>query len=66
MPEGNEGDPKEVALLLQPFLQDESRTIEDLINETISKTGENIRVKTLRPLRARPVESPGDGRQPPI
>jgi len=45
MPDGAEGDPKEVALLQQPFVQDESRTIEDLIKETISKTGENIRVK---------------------
>jgi len=45
MPEGAEGDPKETVLLLQPFVQDESRTIEDLIKATISKTGENIRVK---------------------
>lgn len=45
IPGGAEGDPKEVSLLLQPFVQDESRTIEDLIKETISKTGENIRVK---------------------
>lgn len=45
MTDGAEGDPKEVALMLQPFVQDESRTVEDLIKETISKTGENIRVK---------------------
>jgi elongation factor Ts len=45
MTDGAVGDPKEVALLLQPFIQDESRTVEDLIKETISKTGENIRVK---------------------
>ena len=45
MPDGAEGDPREVVLLQQPFVQDESRTIEDLIKETISKTGENIRVK---------------------
>jgi len=45
MPDGAEGDPKEVCLLLQPFVQDESRTIEDLLSETISKTGENIRVR---------------------
>lgn len=43
--DGAEGDPKEVSLLLQPFVQDESRTVEDLIKETISKTGENIRVR---------------------
>ena len=34
-----------MTLMLQPYVQDESRTIEDLINETISKTGENIRVR---------------------
>jgi len=45
MPEGAEGDPKEVCLLLQPFVQDESRTIQDLLSETISKTGENISVR---------------------
>ena len=45
MPEDTDRDPKEVCLLLQPFIQDESRTIEDLINETISKTGENVKVR---------------------
>lgn len=45
MPEGADRDPKEVCLLLQPFVQDESRTIEDLIGETISKTGENVKVR---------------------
>lgn len=45
MPDGTQGDPKEICLLLQPFVQDESRTIQDLVSETISKTGENIRVR---------------------
>ena len=45
MTDGAEGDPKEVVLLLQPFVQDESRTIQDLISETIGKTGENVRVR---------------------
>ena len=45
VPADADGDPKETVLLLQPFVQDESRTVEDLIKETISKTGENIRVK---------------------
>jgi elongation factor Ts len=45
VPAGADGDPKETVLLAQPFVQDESRTVEDLIKETISKTGENIRVK---------------------
>lgn len=45
MADAAEGDPKEVCLLLQPFVQDESRTVQDLLSETISKTGENIRVR---------------------
>jgi elongation factor Ts len=45
MPKGSEDSPKEVCLLEQAFIQDESKTIEELIKETIAKTGENIRVK---------------------
>ncbi len=44
MPNGTEGDPKELCLLLQPFVRDESVTMRDVINEVIRKTGENIRV----------------------
>ena len=45
MPDGSKDDPKDVVLLLQPFVQDESRTIQDLVNEAIAKTGENIRIR---------------------
>lgn len=45
IPDGTEGDPKELCLLLQPFVRDESVTIQDLITEVIRKTGENIRVR---------------------
>lgn len=45
MPEGSEDDPKATVLMMQPFLRDESKTIEDLLKETIAKTGENIRIK---------------------
>lgn len=45
IPAGSKDDPKEVCLLLQPFVQDESLTIQDMINEMISKTGEQIRVR---------------------
>jgi elongation factor Ts len=41
---GDEQDPKEVALLDQPYIRDNHRTIRDLVQETIAKTGENIRV----------------------
>lgn len=45
IPSGSEDSPKEVCLLEQAFIQDESKTVEQLIKETIAKTGENIRVK---------------------
>jgi elongation factor Ts len=45
VPSGSEDDPKDVCLLEQPFIQDESKTVEQLIKEAIAKTGENIRVK---------------------
>ena len=32
-------------LLLQPFIKDPTRTIQDVVTETIAKVGENIRVK---------------------
>ena len=44
IPEGEDADPKEVALLSQPFVQDPDVTIGDMVQETIGKTGENIRV----------------------
>lgn len=45
VPDGAEGDPKEICLLLQPFVRDESVSIQDMVNEAIRKTGENIRVR---------------------
>ena len=45
IPAGSEDDPKEVALLSQQLLRDDSRTVQDLLTETIAKTGENIRIK---------------------
>ena len=32
-------------LMEQPFIKDDSRTIETLLKETIAKTGENMRIK---------------------
>jgi elongation factor Ts len=40
-----EGPDEEVCLLSQPFIRDASRTIADLIQETVAKTGENVRVR---------------------
>jgi elongation factor Ts len=43
-PEANlRGD--EVVLLKQPFIKDASKSIRDLVNETIGKTGENIVIR---------------------
>jgi elongation factor Ts len=45
LPAGSDGNPEELCLLAQPFIRDPSRTVQDLINEIIAKTGENIRVR---------------------
>jgi len=45
IPEGAEGRPQDLALLRQPFVRDESVTIQDMVNEAIGKTGENIRIR---------------------
>lgn len=44
MPQGSDEDPKLTVLLEQDYIRDSRRTIRDLIQETIAKTGENIRV----------------------
>ena len=40
-----EADLKEVCLYLQPFVKDPSKTIQDIITETIAKVGENIKIR---------------------
>jgi elongation factor Ts len=45
LPSGAEGDPTELCLLRQPFIRDESRTVDEVVKEVIAKTGENIRVR---------------------
>jgi elongation factor Ts len=37
-------DPKEVALLDQAYIRDNHKTIRDLVQETVAKTGENVRI----------------------
>ncbi|MDI6858682.1 MAG: translation elongation factor Ts [Dehalococcoidia bacterium] len=36
---------EEACLLLQPFIRDPSRKVQDIVNDVIAKTGENIRVR---------------------
>jgi len=45
IPAGDTADPQAVCLLLQPFIKDPSKSIQDIITETIAKTGENIKVR---------------------
>ncbi len=42
--EGEE-DPQQTCLLLQPFIKDPNKTVEEVIAETIAKVGENIKVR---------------------
>ena len=44
LPEGVEIDPQVACLLLQPYIKDVTRTVQDIIVETIAKVGENIKV----------------------
>ena len=45
LPEDEETAPEAACLLLQPYIRDPSKTVNDLIVEAIAKTGENIRLK---------------------
>ncbi len=44
IPAGADLDPQSACLLVQPFIKDPTRTVKDVVIETIAKTGENIRV----------------------
>ena len=45
--------PKDVEeLLAQPYIKDESRTVKDLVNEVIAKTGEKVAIKEFSRLEA--------------
>jgi elongation factor Ts len=45
IPKECELGPSEAALLCQPFIKDPARTVQDIVNDVIAKTGENIRIK---------------------
>lgn len=44
VPEGSDIEPQADCLLLQPFIKDPSKTIHDIVVETVAKVGENIRI----------------------
>ena len=45
VPEGADVDPQVACLLLQPYIKNPDKTIQDIITETIARVGENIKVK---------------------
>jgi elongation factor Ts len=45
IPADSQDDAQAVCLLRQPFIKDPGKTIQDIITETIAKTGENIKVR---------------------
>ena len=44
IPDGADEVPEEVCLLSQPYIKDSTRTVKDIITETIAKVGENITI----------------------
>lgn len=44
IPDGDDCEVEVACLLCQPYIRDLSRTVQDVINETIAKLGENIQV----------------------
>ena len=45
VPEGTDVKPQEACLLFQPYIKSPDMTIQDIINETIARVGENIKVR---------------------
>ena len=45
IPEGEPVEPEQSCLLSQPFIKDTTRTVGDLVTETVGKLGENIRIR---------------------
>jgi len=44
VPETSEVEPQTACLLLQPYIKDLSKTVQDIINETVAKVRENIKI----------------------
>lgn len=45
IPEKTDADPETACLLLQPFIKDPTKAVQDIITETIAKVGENIKIR---------------------
>ena len=48
LPPDSDGDPRDVCLMAQPFIKDPNRSVQDMISDSIAKTGENIRVRRFQ------------------
>ena len=48
VPEDREADSAQDCLMQQPFIREPSRTVQDMVNETVGKLGENIRVRRFK------------------
>jgi elongation factor Ts len=45
MPQETDTDPQMACLLLQPFIKDPNKTVQEIITETIAKVKENIKIR---------------------
>jgi len=45
LPAGAEGTPEELCLLCQAYIRDPGRMVQDIVNDIIAKTGENVQVR---------------------
>ncbi len=48
VPDGESADASQDCLMQQPFIRDPSMTIQDVVNETVGRLGENIRVRRFK------------------
>ena len=47
VPEDQTHDPQQACLMQQPYIKDTTKTVGDLVKETVGKLGENIRIKRI-------------------
>lgn len=45
MPQGSDIEAQSACLLLQPYIRDTNKAIQDIVNETIARVGENIKIR---------------------
>lgn len=45
IPEGNAESPQECCLMQQPYIKDPTKTVQDLVTETVARLGENVQIR---------------------